>query len=587
MTVVGAVVADALFFQGFVVNGKGSYQYNGTQVPGLFNNRTYQEQLCPGQTDTPPQCQFCMNTSDFSKSFACDVSSAEAECGELSVSEVKQHKKSKLRLVNSGALYTYQLCIDGHRLTIVAADSSPVDEVDCILVTTGERYDVVIEAHVAGDYWIRMTTVEEQIVQDFGTTSNSVGLPHQSTAILRVVGNSSSSNTSATELSQDRTPLVCDEDMNMTTNCITSSNSSSTAYWLNSSTMGCSAASVTQDPTRCKSVFELVAATTGDQDYTICTGKNLTLGYDVEPNVKVTVTMSFLPDEVPRYQGMSLNSRIEILDENEWGFPYFTPSDKDIWASQTHAPISFIDSGSPVLSLDNATRSAIYARRDIFREVDYSNTGELPPNYPTMFSQGTIGTQALQVNYGDVVRIVFTCAQPYGPGCAMPHPMHLHGNKMAVLYQGLWNDTYNESNFNLENPVYRDTVVVPTDGYVVVQFVANNPGVWRFHCHVNIHHRSGMAFLVDVGGDEAVEAIRATPASRNGCPVQANYFSDISGPVNSPVSSPSSGIPLSPVASVPNPVPTSSSSSLINNAMMKLITFIVAGSTMSLIFSNL
>ena len=76
-----------------------------------------------------------------------------------------------------------------------------------------------------------------------------------------------------------------------------------------------------------------------------------------------------------------------------------------------------------------------------------------------------------------------------------------------------------ESKFN-PNPVYRDTITVNTDEFVVVQVAANNPGVWRWHCHVNIHHRSGMAMLLDVGGDTAVEAVRATPASANLCPIQ-------------------------------------------------------------------
>lgn len=97
--------------------------------------------------------------------------------------------------------------------------------------------------------------------------------------------------------------------------------------------------------------------------------------------------------------------------------------------------------------------------------------------------------------------------------------MHLHGNKMAILYSGEWNEEYDESKFN-QNPVYRDTVTVNTDSFTVVQVAATNPGVWRLHCHVNIHHKSGMAVLLDVGGDDSVEAVRATPDSVNLCPIQ-------------------------------------------------------------------
>jgi hypothetical protein len=82
----------------------------------------------------------------------------------------------------------------------------------------------------------------------------------------------------------------------------------------------------------------------------------------------------------------------------------------------------------------------------------------------------------------------------------------------------LINLEYDESKFSA-NPVYRDTVTVNTDSYVVVQVAAINPGVWRWHCHVNIHHRGGMAMVLDVGGDSAVEAVRATPQDVNLCPL--------------------------------------------------------------------
>jgi hypothetical protein len=156
------------------------------------------------------------------------------------------------------------------------------------------------------------------------------------------------------------------------------------------------------------------------------------------------------------------------------------------------------------------------------------------------FNRGVLGPNAVSVNYGDVIRVLFTCAEPYGPGCAMPHPMHLHGNKMAILYNGKWNEEYNISKFN-PNPVYRDTITVNTDSYVVVQVAAINPGVWRWHCHVNIHHRGGMAMLLDVGGNAAAEAIRETPQDVNLCPIQLSEenttkTSPTAGPKNSATS---------------------------------------------------
>jgi len=58
------------------------------------------------------------------------------------------------------------------------------------------------------------------------------------------------------------------------------------------------------------------------------------------------------------------------------------------------------------------------------------------------------------------------------------HPMHLHGFNFFVLAQGFGN--YDEAaaapGFNLVNPQERNTVAVPTGGWAVIRFVANNPG---------------------------------------------------------------------------------------------------------------
>lgn len=59
-----------------------------------------------------------------------------------------------------------------------------------------------------------------------------------------------------------------------------------------------------------------------------------------------------------------------------------------------------------------------------------------------------------------------------------------------------------KSNFNLVNPVRKDTVIVPRRGYVVVRFRANNPGVWMLHCHVLWHEGSGMVMGLQVSGNE-------------------------------------------------------------------------------------
>ena len=43
----------------------------------------------------------------------------------------------------------------------------------------------------------------------------------------------------------------------------------------------------------------------------------------------------------------------------------------------------------------------------------------------------------------------------------------------------------------------KDTVIVPSGGYVVVEFIADNPGYWFLHCHIEPHQLEGMAAVIN------------------------------------------------------------------------------------------
>jgi FtsP/CotA-like multicopper oxidase with cupredoxin domain len=64
----------------------------------------------------------------------------------------------------------------------------------------------------------------------------------------------------------------------------------------------------------------------------------------------------------------------------------------------------------------------------------------------------------------------------------MPHPMHLHGHRFQVVEIG-------GARFS---GAVRDTVRVPPAQRVVVEFDADNPGWWAFHCHMLYHMEAGM-----------------------------------------------------------------------------------------------
>ncbi|KAJ4421071.1 hypothetical protein N0V82_003975 [Gnomoniopsis sp. IMI 355080] len=77
------------------------------------------------------------------------------------------------------------------------------------------------------------------------------------------------------------------------------------------------------------------------------------------------------------------------------------------------------------------------------------------------------------------------------------HPIHLHGFNMYVLASGT--GSWDGKITNPTNPQRRDVQQVQAQGYIVVQFDPNHPGVWPFHCHIAWHASAGffMQFIVE------------------------------------------------------------------------------------------
>lgn len=63
------------------------------------------------------------------------------------------------------------------------------------------------------------------------------------------------------------------------------------------------------------------------------------------------------------------------------------------------------------------------------------------------------------------------------------HPLHLHGHDFHVLAQGTGTYT-SDVVLNLSNPMRRDVAMLPANGYIVLAWKTDNPGIWLMHCHV-------------------------------------------------------------------------------------------------------
>lgn len=60
---------------------------------------------------------------------------------------------------------------------------------------------------------------------------------------------------------------------------------------------------------------------------------------------------------------------------------------------------------------------------------------------------------------------------------AQAHPIHLHGHDFWVLASGWGNYSTVDLNINVTNTPRRDVAMVPGDGYLVIAFTTDNPGV--------------------------------------------------------------------------------------------------------------
>ena len=144
-----------------------------------------------------------------------------------------------------------------------------------------------------------------------------------------------------------------------------------------------------------------------------------------------------------------------------------------------------------------------------------NNISFTKPKVPTLYTALSSGdlatnaevygefTHAVVLEHNSVVQVVLNNDDQGS------HPFHLHGHNFQIIdrappigpnfYDYLSGDPVP---FNpLDHtpfpamPVRRDVVVLPPQGFAVFRFVADNPGVWIFHCHIEWHLDAGLALM--------------------------------------------------------------------------------------------
>lgn len=95
-------------------------------------------------------------------------------------------------------------------------------------------------------------------------------------------------------------------------------------------------------------------------------------------------------------------------------------------------------------------------------------------NFFTMNGRCFPFTSPMEVSYGDNVRIRL------GNAMEQAHPIHIHGHQVSV-------SAIDGNPIPQYSRLIRSTVLVASGQTWDLEFNANNPGIWPFHCHIPHH----------------------------------------------------------------------------------------------------
>ncbi|KAJ2159999.1 ferroxidase fet3 [Coemansia sp. RSA 552] len=217
-----------------------------------------------------------------------------------------------------------------------------------------------------------------------------------------------------------------------------------------------------------------------------------------------------VPGENPRYYKGLIEYR---KDAPVWEAPKRSNS-KPVWAEDVD--MQNVD-GEPALPVDRRVELTVQelvttegANLRALNEYAY----DIPP-VPSLFTAMTEGelagnraiygpqAEAHILKHMEVVEVRIN--NPTEP----MHVFHLHGHNFQVIEHGPVDPATvllaPDSKFlnsslpsvlvrrNLDTPIRRDTAILPGFSYSTIRFRADNPGVWLFHCHMDIHYGNGLA----------------------------------------------------------------------------------------------
>ena len=403
----------------------------------------------------------------------------------LSIFTVEAGKTYRFRLVGAQGLYAYKFSIDGHKLTVVGTDGywlKPEENVDYIIIHTGERYDFLLTAantHGPNDYWMRAETLE---IDRGGAGPPYQSLGHVAEAILHY-----------------KQPEDSDQaDVNVP----------STKYQAikdNSPPIQC-----TQNAP-CKAVN--------------CPFKNFhPLYYITCINVQ---SLSLLeptpPDELP-----NANPRDYCTDCRHFiNFNF----EGDSQTSAVNGRNFILPSFPPQTQNEEFEKNDI--KCDLKADCNPSTTEcscvhviDIPPGETIQLVLTAIGAyhNAHPIHlHGHTFHVVHVAYPEYesATGFVGKHNSDIYCDDIHCTKEGCDPKRCTRPKWREESMAFsigrytvrKDTVIVPAGGYVVINFLSDNSGYWFLHCHIEVHQLEGMAIIIDETAGKPIKP----PAGMNKC----------------------------------------------------------------------
>ncbi|KAI3695654.1 hypothetical protein L1987_78653 [Smallanthus sonchifolius] len=138
--------------------------------------------------------------------------------------------------------------------------------------------------------------------------------------------------------------------------------------------------------------------------------------------------------------------------------------------------VSFVQPSTALLQSHYSGQSeGVYSPYFPINPLHWFNYTGSPPNN-TFVSNGT---KLMVLPFNTSVELVMQDTSILG---VESHPLHLHGFNFFVVGQGFGNYDPNKdpNKFNLVDPIERNTIGVPSGGWVAIRFRADNPGLFEY-----------------------------------------------------------------------------------------------------------